>query len=254
MGITPPPDESAPAFYAQPRFLTRIGAREWWTILHPPYTLLHLSLVAVGACLTGPVSAPRLVASLVAFFLAVGVAAHCLDELHGRPLRTTLPAAQLIIVATVALGGAVGLGVLGVLVVGGWFILFIVVGVLVALGYNLELFKGRLHTRAVLVLSWGGFPVLTAFYAQHRSLNFAALCAAGYGTLVTLAQQQLSTPARDLRRRTISVEGVAERTDGSRVAVSKQQMLDPLENALKTICRSGTLLALAMVASRFLHF
>ena len=33
--------------------------------------------------------ADRLAAALAAFFLAVGIAAHALDELHGRPLQTT---------------------------------------------------------------------------------------------------------------------------------------------------------------------
>jgi hypothetical protein len=247
------PAPSAPSYYAQPRFLARRALRDWWTVLHPPYTLLHLSLVTIGACLTGPVSAPRLVATLAAFFLAVGVGAHCLDELHGRPLHTELPTWQLVTAATLGLGGAIGLGVVGLFVVGGWFGVFIVVGVTVAIGYNLELFAGRLHTRAAVVLSWGGFPILTAYYAQHRSLSLAAVFAAGFGTLMTLAQQQLSTPARDLRRRTVSIEGVVHRLDGTSVALTKEMFLAPLESTLKTLCRAGPLLALAFVAVRFIH-
>ena len=244
---------SSPSFYAQPRFLSQGALRDWWTILHPPYTLLHLSLVTIGACLTGPVSAPRLMATLAAFFLAVGVGAHCLDELHGRPLHTSLATWQLVAAAVVGLGGAVGLGVVGIYIVGDWFGIFIAIGVFVAVSYNLELFAGRLHTRAVVVLSWGGFPMLTAYYAQHRSLSLAAFLAAGFGTLLTLAQQQLSTPARDLRRRTLSIDGVAHRADGSSVVLTKEMMLAPLESTLKTLCRSGPLLAMAFVAARFIH-
>ena len=77
-----------------------------------------------------------------------------LDELHGRPLHTSLPAWQLVLAAVLGLGGALGLGVLGLYVVRGWFFVFILVGVTVVVGYNLELFGGRLHTRAVIVLSW----------------------------------------------------------------------------------------------------
>jgi len=249
-----PPVQSPPAYYAQPKFLSRHSLREWWTVLHPPYTLLHLSLVTVGACLKGPVSAPRLLATLAAFFLAVGVGAHCLDELHGRPLHTSLASWQLIAAATLGLGGAVGLGVVGLVVVGGWFGAFIIVGVIVAMGYNLELFGGRLHTRAVMVVSWGGFPILTAYYAQHRALSLAAFFAGAFGTLITLAQQQLSTPARDLRRRTHSIEGVEHRKDGTTIPLSKEALLAPLESTLKTLCRAGPLLALALVGARFLHF
>ncbi len=223
-------------------------------MLHPPYTLLHLSLVTIGACLKGPVSLGRLLATLAAFFLAVGVGAHSLDELHGRPLRTSLPRWQLIGAATAALSGALALGVVGLYVVGGWFLAFILVGLTVAVGYNLELFGGRLHTRAVVVLSWGGFPILTAYYAQHRTISVAAVLAAGFGTLMTLAQQQLSTPARELRRRVVEVRGVAVRADGSTSVLDKDLLLAPLEATLRTLCRAGPLLAFAMVVARFTHF
>lgn len=241
---------SSPAFYAQPRFLPRGAWRDWWTVLHPPYTLLHLSLVTIGACLEGPVSLPRLVATWAAFFLAVGVGAHCLDELHGRPLHTSVASCQLVLGATFGLGGAVALGVVGLRVLGGWFAAFIVVGVIAALGYNLELFGGRLHTRPVVVLSWGGFPILTAYYAQHQSLSLAAVFAASFGALLTLAQQQLSTPARDLRRRTLTLEGVVQRSDGSSTPLTKEMVLAPLESTLRTLCYAGPLLALGMLTLR----
>lgn len=245
--------QSSPAFYAQPRFLPRGAWRDWWTILHPPYTLLHLSLVTIGACLVGPLNVPRLVASWAAFFLAVGVGAHCLDELHGRPLHTSVPSWQLVAAATFGLGGAVALGVVGVRVLGGWFAAFIVVGIVAALGYNLELFGARLHTRAVVVLSWGGFPILTAYYAQHRSLSLAAVLAASFGSLLTLAQQQLSTPARDLRRRILALEGFALRRDGTRTPLTKDMVLAPLESTLRTLCYAGPLLALGLLVLRVGH-
>lgn len=251
--VPAPHGPTAPSYYSQPRLLSRGARRGWWTVLHPPYTMLHLSLVTIGACLTSPVSAPRLAATLAAFFLAVGVGAHCLDELHGRPLHTGLPTWQLVTASVLGLGGAVGLGVVGLFVVGGWFFVFIIVGVVAAVGYNLELFDGRLHTRTVVVVSWGGFPILTAYYAQHRTLSVAAIFAAAFGTLITLAQQQLSTPARDLRRRTLSIEGVVRRVDGTSQPLTREMMLAPLESTLKTICRAGPLLALAFVAVRFLH-
>ena len=77
-------EDGRPAFYA----LRRGGWRDWVTLLHPPYTLWHLSYVAVGAALAPHFHLDRLLWALVAFFLAMGVAAHALDELNGRPLRT----------------------------------------------------------------------------------------------------------------------------------------------------------------------
>jgi hypothetical protein len=215
--------------------------------------MLHLSLVTIGACLVGPVNTVRLVVTLVAFFLAVGIGAHCLDELHGRPLETSIPAWQLITAACVGVGGAVILGVVGMFLVSPYLAIFIFVGVLIAVGYNLELFNGRLHTDAVLVIGWGAFPILTAYFAQHARLGVASLVAACYGVLVTRMQRQLSTPARRLRRKTVSADGVILHPDGSREPISKQTILAPLEGALKTLCWSGASIAVALVLLRFLR-
>src|SRR5690349_12581438 len=106
--------DTRPAFYA-----ARPGrGRDWWTILHPPYTAWHLAYVVIGATLAPRVDGTRLAATLLAFFLAVGIAAHALDELHGRPLRTGVPSSVLVAVAAAALGGALVLGLAGLSRVG----------------------------------------------------------------------------------------------------------------------------------------
>ena len=67
------------------------GWRDYVTLLHVPYTLWHLSYVVIGAALA-PVWLPgRLGATLAAFALALGIGAHALDELRGRPLATQIP-------------------------------------------------------------------------------------------------------------------------------------------------------------------
>src|SRR5271154_2006729 len=117
-------DAPRPAFNAS----SRGGWRDWWTVLHPPYTAWHLSYVVIGASLAPRVSISRMVATILAFLLAVGVAAHALDELHGRPLRTTIPTAALVGATVLGLAGAVALGVAGVIRVGPVLVPFIVVG------------------------------------------------------------------------------------------------------------------------------
>lgn len=245
-------DGVVPAFYAQPSFLRRRRLREWWTVLHPPYTMLHLSLVTVGACLVGPVNAVRLVITVVAFFLAVGLGAHSLDELHGHPLKTSIPDRHLATASFIGIGGAVALGIVGMVLVSAYLACFIAVGVVIAVGYNLELFHGRLHNATVLVVGWGAFPVLTAYFAQHATLNLAALAAATFGAFVTRLQRLLSTPARDLRRRTVRVEGVLVRNDGTMRELDKRALLEPLEASLKTLCWSGVAIAVALLCVRFL--
>src|SRR5437870_7488992 len=105
----------APAYYATP---ARGWRRDVWAILHPPYTAWHLSYVLIGASLAPHIDLRRLGPSLIAFLLAVGISAHALDELRGRPLRTEIPAGVLWAAAIAGLVGAVGLGLAGVTVVG----------------------------------------------------------------------------------------------------------------------------------------
>lgn len=251
--VEPGASLEGPAFYARPRLLRRTWMRDWWTVLHPPYTMLHLSLVTVGACLVGPVNSNRLLLTLLAFFLAVGIGAHALDELNGRPLGTSIPRWQLIGASLVGVGGAVAVGVIGLFLVTLYLLVFMAVGVFIALSYNLELFHGRFHNGLVLVLGWGSFPVLTAYYAQHARIGVAAVIAGAFGALVTQIQRLLSVPARDLRRRTESVEGSVIRPDGSVVPITRHMMLRPLERALRTLCWAGASLAAALAYVRLIR-
>src|SRR5689334_4170592 len=145
-----------PAFYAA---ATRGRAGDWWTLLHPPYTVWHLSYVAIGAAVAPRIDGVRLTATLLAFFLAVGVGAHALDEVHGHPLQTRVPDAALWTAGLLAVLGALVIGVLGVSRVGLGLVGFMVVGPLLLVPYNLEWWGGRLHNDVVFALAWGAFPV-----------------------------------------------------------------------------------------------
>src|SRR3954454_12522589 len=105
----PPRGLGGPAFYA----LRPGGWRDLLTLLHPPYTIWHLSYVAFGAVAAPELHGDRLAATLLAFFLGVGVCAHALDELNGRPLRTLLSDGVLVGLAAVSLAGAVAIGIVG---------------------------------------------------------------------------------------------------------------------------------------------
>lgn len=235
-----------PAFYA-----ARPGRwRDWWTVLHPPYTAWHLSYVVIGATLAPRTDGMRLAATLLAFFFAVGVSAHALDELHGRPLRTTIPTGWLV---TAAVGGlliACALGVAGVATVGPGLLVFIVIGPLLVLGYNLEWRDGWLHTDIGFAAAWGAFPVLVAYYVQAERLDLTAALAAAAALGFSLAQRSLSTPARALRRRVANVGGTVTMGDGSMHELTASRLLRPLERALKALSWSMVALALALLADR----
>ncbi len=244
-----PPDprpEQRTAFYA-----ARPGGwRDWWTLLHPPYTAWHLAYVVIGACLAPVVNTTRLIATLLAFFLAVGLAAHALDELHGRPLRTHIPSSVLAVVAGVGLAGAVALGVVGIVQVGWTLLPFLVVGPVLVVAYNFELFGGVIHNTWGFAASWGTFPVLTAYVAQAEGLTVAPLIAAIGAALLSAAQRALSTPARLLRRQSADVVGTITLTDGGQLPVSRAVLLAPLEQALRAMSWAVVLLAAALAVDR----
>ena len=223
MGTT---DEVKPAFYA----LERGGWRDYVTLLHPPYTLWHLSYVAVGAALAPVFHLDRMLWALAAFFLAMGVAAHALDELRDRPLKTEIPGRVLIAIAVVSLGGAVAIGI-GAAAAWGWGLLvFVAVGAVLVPAYNLEL---ALHTDWGFALCWGAFPALTGYFVEAQTLRLEAVAAAGYAFALSLAQRALSTPVRAARRERSTTAGTEQ-----------------LERALRLLAGASTLIAVALVAAR----
>jgi len=243
------PEALAPAYYTA---LGRGWRRDLWAVLHPPYTAWHLSYVVIGASLAPRLSVFRLTATLVAFFLAVGIAAHSLDELNGRPLRTALPSWVLKAAGVVGLAGAVALGLAGIPVIGWGLLLFIALGVIFVFAYNLELLGGHMHGDFWFALSWGAFPVLTAYFAQTASVSLAALAMAAAAFALSYGQRALSTPARSLRRRTRSVSGMVTMTDGSEVALDEAALLQPLEKGLRAFSWGVVALAAGLLASRLL--
>ncbi len=235
-----------PAYYA-----ARSGGwRDWWTLLHPPYTAWHLSYVVIGASLAPHVDAGRLVATLLAFFFAVGIAAHALDELHGRPLRTQIPSAGLVTATVIGLVLACGLGVLGVERVGVVLVPFIVVGPLLVVAYNAELFGGVVHTNAGFAVAWGAFPVLTAYVAQASGLGLAPMVAACGAFALSYAQRSLSTTARMLRRQVDHVSGSMVFVDGTTRPIDSAMLRAPLEQALRAMSWGLVALAAALAFSR----
>jgi hypothetical protein len=241
------PDAGArPAFYA-----ARPGGwRDWWTLLHPPYTAWNLSNVVIGAMLAPHPSVTPLVATLIAFFLAVGLAAHALDELHGRPLQTRIPGSVLVAVTVIGLAGAVALGAAGIVRVGWALLPFMIIGPVLVIAYNAELLGGIIHTTTGMAAAWGAFPALTAYVAQTGRLALAPVLAALGVLALAVAQRTLSTPARTLRRRSTRVEGSVTMADGQVMPVDQRSLLAPLEGALSALSWGMMLLAASLAVAR----
>lgn len=235
-----------PAFYS----LRPGGWRDYVSLLHLPYTAWHLSYVVIGACLAPTLDMGLLGWTLAAFALALGVAAHALDELAGRPLQTTIPGPALAALAAASLAGACAIGIAVAVAVSLWLLAFVGAGAFLVLAYNLELAGGRFHGDLWFGLAWGGFPVLTAYFAQAERLRWEAALAAAFAVGLSLAQRGLSTQVRLVRRRAVSVSGTIELAGGTLEPVSATTLVAAPERALRALAAATVALAAALLVLR----
>jgi hypothetical protein len=237
---------ASPAFYA----LRPGGWRDYVTLLHPPYTLWHLSYVAIGGALAPRMKWGLLGWTTLSFLLALGVAAHALDELQGRPLRTRIPAAVLVALAVLSLGAACAIGVVVAARSSWWLLAFVAFGAFAVVAYNLELLGGLFHSDVWFAVAWGAFPAVTAYFASAERLRGAAVAAAAFALLSSLAQRHLSTQVRLVRRRVAGVTGQATLVDGSVVALDADLLARAPEQALQLLAAAMPFLAGALLLVR----
>jgi hypothetical protein len=238
--------EPRPAFYA----LAPGGWRDYVTLLHPPYTLWHLSYVAIGAGLAPQLEARRLLVALAAFFLAVGIGAHALDELNGRPLRTKISDRLLVALAAGSIGGAIAIGTYASLLYTAWLAPLVAAGGFIVCAYNLELFGGAFHSDIWFAVAWGSFPLLAAYLAVAERMSAEALLAAVFAAFLSLAQRHLSTQVRTVRRRVAAVQGTIELLEGGQERVTAETLTRAPEAALRALTVAVTALAAALLVLR----
>ena len=238
------PESLPPAFYAG----RGGGWRDYWSLLHPPYTVWHLSYVLLGAALA-PSPDPKIVAgALVAFGLAVGIGAHAFDELHGRPLGTRIPSPILAVLGASALAAAVAIGLVGVTIVGPPFILFVIMGAAIVALYGFEV--PLVHSDVGFALGWGAFPVAATAAATGAHPAPTVLAAFAAASL-SLAQRRLSTRARSIRRRAVSVQGEIAYSDGSKESIDARSLIGAAEGALSILWIALLAVSLAVLIARW---
>lgn len=235
-----------PSWYA----LDQGGWRDYATLLHAPYTAWHLSYVVIGGCLAPAVAWGRLGAAVAAFALAVGIGAHALDELRGRPLGTRIPKAVLVALAVISIAAASAIGLVGALTFRPWLALLVPLGAFLVVAYNLELAGGRFHSDFWFGLAWGGFPVLGGYAAVAGEIRVEAMLAAAFAILLSLAQRALSNRVRFIRRRVTAVHGELELRDGGRETLDEARLIAAEELGLRLLAAATAVLAVALVAFR----
>ena len=238
--------EMRPAFYA----LGSGAWREYATLLHLPFTVWHLSYVVLGAAVAPVVQLDRLAWTCLAFFLGVGLAAHALDELQGRPLRSSIPKGVLLGIAVASLAAASLIGAYASLAVGIWAVPFVLFGAVMVLAYNLEWSGGRFHSGLWFSLAWGALPALAGYWASAERLDPAAFLIAGACFVLSLAQRVLSRRVKSVRRDAYLVTGQIDFRDGRAEQLSASYLISAPEAALKLTGAAVALFAAGTLASR----
>jgi len=228
--------------------------RDILILLHPPYTIWHLSYVVLGAALAPALDWEPLIWTLLAFFLAMGIGAHCLDELKGRPLKTRFSDLALWITAGVSIAGAIAIGaVVGVKET--WTVIpCMVFGGFIVFAYTLEWGpKGFFHRDEWFGAAWGAFPVVTAYVAQTHSVSWEIALVAAACLLYSLAQRVLSRQSRFWRRKIGEVDGhyfISDDYRRQKHNLTKEDIYAPADLALKYMTWTVVAAAVGMLVAK----
>jgi hypothetical protein len=239
-------NKSRPAFYA----LREGSWRDYITLLHPPYTAWHLSYVVLGAAAAPHVYLGRTGGAVLAFFLGVGLAAHFLDEFHSRALRTRIPDVILLSIAAISLAGALAIGIIAAFTISLWIIPFLIFGLFSVIAYNLEILNSRFHSDLWFGVAWGAFPSLTGYWANAEQISVQAFLVCIACLLFSLAQRTLSRQVREIRRKSIAIQGQIEFEGGRIEKITTRYLLNVPEKALRLLTLTVILLAVGWLVAR----
>jgi hypothetical protein len=186
--------------FGPPKFRSFVG------LLFLPYTGMVLSFSVIGSMLGEPLHWERVPATVVIYFLGLGIAAHALDALgskNGKPWGNTFTRGQLWLLASLSLTLAYALAIYYMVkyVPLLWFLA--VSEGFFAFAYNLEWFKGKFHTDAWFAFSWGFLPVLAGYIMQTNRISAAALAVALSMALFSLVEIKASRPYKEFKQRLV---------------------------------------------------
>lgn len=239
----------------KPAWYTLAGhgvATDLANMIHPPYTLWHLSYVLIGVALSPVIYLDRSIAVLVAFFLGLGIGAHALDETMGNPLKTRMSKRNLYFIGFSSLAAATAIGAYYIVTLSLLLLPIILVEVFFAVVYNLEAFDKRFHNTLVFSLSWGVLPFLTGYFVNSLSWSLGALLTSVAIGLLTYVQRTLSLQARSVRRNIHSPIRALKLENGEEIPVSGSNLILPAEKSLKALTLTIFVFAVALICQRVL--
>ena len=226
---------------------------ELYTIMHLPYTSMVLSYVLIGAAVSPSFYPNRVIATLLAYFLGLGLSAHALNELHARHWGETLSKRELETLFAASLIGAILIGAFGMVVLYATsgallaplvLLAFIFLETFFLFAYNIDFSGGRFHTDLAFAFSWAALPVLVSYYVNALTITVVALLVAVGMAATAGIEINLSRWCKDFRRKSSLTQ--MQLADGTKLSLNTAELIAKPEKALKLIVVAVDLLAIGL--------
>ena len=218
-----------------------------------------LSYVLIGAVVSPNLHPNRVVITLVAYFLGLGLSAHALNELHAGHWTKALGKRELVILFALPLGAAVVIGVYGMLelfaastsvVAPLTLMAFIMLETFFLFAYNTDAFSGTFHSDIWFAFSWAALPTLISYYVNALTITSEAVLVALAMAATAGIEINLSRWCKDFRRKSHLTE--MRFANGTRQRMNTSQLLARPEKSLKLIVLVVDLLAIGLIVRKLL--
>ena len=181
--------------------------------MHLPYTGMVFSFVIIGAMAAPRAYPDRLVATMVAYFLGLGIGAHSLDQLepNGSHYVHSLNRRELAVLGMAGMAGAVAVGAYYAATITPFLLLFIAAGFFFALAYALPTFVGGglFHNNPCFAFVWGYLPYLTSNFVNSQSISAIVLLGGLPLAVAAFVEISLSRSARKARKQDLPPKAYA---------------------------------------------
>ncbi len=228
--------------------------RELYTIMHLPYTSMVLSYTLIGAALAPSVYPSRVILTLVAYFLGLGLSAHALNELYARHWGAALSKSELQLLFAVPLIGAILIGLYatmtlyassGTLFASLVLLLFIALETLFVFLYNADFSGGRFHSDLAFAFSWAALPTLIGYYVNAMTITAVAILMSIAMAATAGIEINLSRWCKDFRRRSPLTK--IRFANSTELDLSTTELIAKPEKSLKLIVVVVDLVAIGLI-------
>jgi len=228
--------------------------RELYTIMHLPYTSMVLSYTLIGAALAPSVYPSRVILTLVAYFLGLGLSAHALNELYARHWGAALSKSELQLLFAVPLIGAILIGLYatmtlyassGTLFASLVLLLFIALETLFVFLYNADFSGGKFHSDLAFAFSWAALPTLIGYYVNAMTITAVAILMSIAMAATAGIEINLSRWCKDFRRRSPLTK--IRFADSTELDLSTTELIAKPEKSLKLIVVVVDLVAIGLI-------